>query len=402
MNLFDTAVTDCYPHSHSKHELKEKPRSEQHDAGAWTGLTAAPGIQDNRPSHIDEDDGPEASELHSIIDESLSQLDTVDGDIGNRKSEAKSGSHSGRGRSAKASKRPKHRRESSSPSTFVQGSAGQSGEEENELDRRKPAKRRKVVEEPIMVEAMQPMPEHSVADLPGGRVLRGFVARKPPSSVNNQPTGSPYNPRSGSTPQITQHLITSTEPGSPTFATSSPRLQLEEPSNDLTFNKIGGSRAVSIDSVMGGMQGAAGTGDFPTEQRQATKPEESPVQKSQLPPASPSPAPVIQFWILASTTPRLVWRQWAGATLNTLSVDSIYEAVMKQSGLSSFHKINMSLQTAEQEWTFDISRQNGEHFVHMKRFMAATVKGTMLRSRDDDAEMTFCVYLTPVVGEKDN
>ena len=396
MNLCDTAITNCYPHSHSKHVLKEKPQSEQHDAGASTGLIAAPGIRDDRASHIDEDDGPEASELHSIIGESLSQLDTVDDNIGNRKSEAKSGAHSGRRRSAKVSKRPKHRRESSSPFTVLQDSAGQSGEEENELDRRKPAKRCKVVD------AMQPMPERSVADLPGGRVLRGFVARKPQTSITKQPTGSHYNPRSGSTAQISHYLITSREPGSPTFDTSSPRLPLEDPSNDLTFEKIGGSRAVSIDSVMGGTQGAAGAGDLPAEQRQSTKPKESPVQKSQLPPASPSPVPVIQFWILASTNPRRVWRQWAGATLNTQSVDSVYEAVMKQSGLSAFNKINMSLQTAEQEWTFDISRQNGEHFVHMKRFIAATVKETMLRSREDDAEMTFCVYLTPVMGEMDN
>lgn len=89
------------------------------------------------------------------------------------------------------------------------------------------------------------------------------------------------------------------------------------------------------------------------------------------------------FWILKNR-PRQAWVLWRGADLVKENLQSVFAAVRKHTDCTSFHSLEIKLETPEQSFTFPMSEEDSDHFEDMKRFMTNMIE-TSCRERHDSS-----------------
>jgi hypothetical protein len=81
------------------------------------------------------------------------------------------------------------------------------------------------------------------------------------------------------------------------------------------------------------------------------------------------------FWILKRKHPRKAWVLWPGVDLIKENLQSIFAATAKQTDLTDFRSLEVTLQTPDQSFTFSTSPED-DHFEDVKLFMAHMIEAS--------------------------
>lgn len=77
----------------------------------------------------------------------------------------------------------------------------------------------------------------------------------------------------------------------------------------------------------------------------------------------------VNFWVLRTSKPHNKWIHWADATLFHETIDSMFGALGEFVGDPACTTIDVQLQTSQEEYSFQLQRDNSNRFETMKAFM---------------------------------
>ena len=83
--------------------------------------------------------------------------------------------------------------------------------------------------------------------------------------------------------------------------------------------------------------------------------------------------PSINFWVLKTSKPYNKWTNWADATLDHETIDSILNAIGRFTGNRACNTVDVQLQTPGEEYSFQILRDHMDRFEAMKAFMLGQI-----------------------------
>lgn len=110
-----------------------------------------------------------------------------------------------------------------------------------------------------------------------------------------------------------------------------------------------------------------------------------------------SKTPSVRFWILQSRQPRMVWELWPSANLAEVNLASIFE-VIRMYAKDCSDCLKVRLQTVQQSFSFQISRDEVEHFEDMKKFMLEAIEAENQNEGNNDVRPN--IWISP--PEKDH
>lgn len=114
---------------------------------------------------------------------------------------------------------------------------------------------------------------------------------------------------------------------------------------------------------------------------ETTAPQQSPTQSNKTVAPTHKPWIIVQLWVLKARAPKVFWRQWAGTSLNTQSVTSIFQMVDELSQFRNVDAAYVRFQTDEQVWTYMIRKDDPDQFEDMKCSITADIKATNCHGR---------------------
>jgi hypothetical protein len=100
------------------------------------------------------------------------------------------------------------------------------------------------------------------------------------------------------------------------------------------------------------------------------------------------------LWILRSNHPRKAWVLWPRAELIKENLPSIFAAVAKYTEIRDCLFLEIMLQTPEQSFTFQTSRDDVQHFEDMKQFMSSIIEASSAEM--PDSKMLIGIWITPI------
>lgn len=106
-----------------------------------------------------------------------------------------------------------------------------------------------------------------------------------------------------------------------------------------------------------------------------------------------------KFWILKSSHPRKAWVLWPYAELIKENLPSIFAAIGIYTGKLGCSSLEMMLQTPEQSFTFETSRDDFQHFEDMKQFMGSMIEASSAEM--PDKKMLIGIWITPIEPNED-
>ena len=101
----------------------------------------------------------------------------------------------------------------------------------------------------------------------------------------------------------------------------------------------------------------------------------------------------VNFWILKAYKPFIKWRNWADATLDHETVDSIFDAFSRFTGDQACDTIDVQLQTPREEYTFQIHKEDGARFDAKRASMLRIVKA--VSHNEESHSRSVDIYLRP-------